>query len=78
MSVVAGTWSIATVVTPQPLIDRTLLMTTAFADARRWMAIEASATSAANLNWFATEAFVIAAQRTSTLLPVSWGCEYRK
>ena len=33
-------------------------MTTAFADARRWMAIEASATSTANLNWFATEAFV--------------------
>ena len=58
MSVVAGTWSIAVVVTPEPLIDRTLLMTTAFADARRWMAIEASATSMANLNWFATEAFV--------------------
>ena len=34
MSVVAGTWSIATVVTREPLIDRSLLMTTAFADAR--------------------------------------------
>ena len=58
LSLVAGTWSIATVVTREPLIDRSLLMTTAFADAERWMAIEASATSAANLNWFASEAFV--------------------
>jgi L-xylulokinase len=58
MSLVAGTWSIATVVTREPLIDRSLLMTTAFADATRWMAIEASATSAANLNWFTSEAFV--------------------
>jgi L-xylulokinase len=58
LSLVAGTWSINAVVTRQPLIDKTLLMTTAFADAQRWMAIEASATSAANLKWFATEAFV--------------------
>jgi L-xylulokinase len=58
LSLVAGTWSIATVVTDEPIVDRGLLMTTAFADARRWMAIEASATSAANLDWFAREAFV--------------------
>jgi L-xylulokinase len=58
LSVIAGTWSINAVVTREPLIDPVLLMTTAFADARRWMAIEASATSAANLNWFAAEAFV--------------------
>ena len=58
LSLIAGTWSINAVVTAQPLIDRTLLMTTAFADAERWIAIEASATSAANLSWFAAEAFV--------------------
>jgi L-xylulokinase len=58
LSLVAGTWSIATVVTREPIIDRTLLMTTAFADAKRWMAIEASATSAANLDWFVREAWV--------------------
>jgi len=58
LSIVAGTWSINAVVTEQPLIDRSLLMTTAFADARRWIAIEASATSATNLNWFAAQAFI--------------------
>jgi L-xylulokinase len=58
LSIVAGTWSINAVVTSQPLVDKRLLMTTSFADAQRWMAIEASATSAANLSWFASEAFV--------------------
>jgi L-xylulokinase len=58
LSLVAGTWSIATVVTWEPIVDRSLLMTTAFADAERWMAIEASATSAANLDWFVREAWV--------------------
>jgi L-xylulokinase len=58
LSLVAGTWSIASAVTRQPLIDDSLLMTTAFADAEHWMAISASATSAANLNWFTSEVFV--------------------
>jgi L-xylulokinase len=58
LSVIAGTWSINAVVTRKPLIDPVLLMTTVFADAQRWMAIEASATSSANLSWFAAEAFV--------------------
>ena len=58
LSLVAGTWSIAAAVTTRPLIHDSLLMTTAFADAERWLAISASATSAANLNWFTAEAFV--------------------
>ena len=58
MSLVAGTWSIASVVTSTPLIDRSLLMTSVFADGERWMAIDASATSASNLDWFVREAFV--------------------
>ena len=33
-------------------------MTSVFADGERWMAIDASATSASNLDWFVREAFV--------------------
>jgi L-xylulokinase len=58
LSLVAGTWSIASVVTDTPLIDGSLLMTSIFADGERWMAIDASATSASNLDWFVREAFI--------------------
>lgn len=57
LSLVAGTWSIASVVTEEPLIHDSLLMTSVFADGARWMAIDASATSASNLDWFVREAF---------------------
>src|SRR5690606_8834333 len=53
-SIVAGTWSINQVVIPEPVADRGIFMVSSFADDRA-MAIESSATSAANLEWYVRE-----------------------
>ncbi|MCJ8324220.1 MAG: carbohydrate kinase [Rhizobiales bacterium] len=53
-SIVAGTWSINQVIVEKPLVDDTIFMTASYAD-DRYMEIEASATSAANLEWFVKE-----------------------
>jgi L-xylulokinase len=53
--IVAGTWSINEVITTDPLVDPNLFMTTLFADPGKFLSIEASATSAANLEWFVAQ-----------------------
>lgn len=53
--IVAGTWSINEVITQDPLVDPNLFMTTLFADPGLFLTIEASATSATNLEWFVTQ-----------------------
>ena len=53
-SIVAGTWSINQVVIPEPVADRGIFMVASFAGDRA-MAIESSATSAANLEWYVRE-----------------------
>ncbi|HVN53299.1 MAG TPA: FGGY-family carbohydrate kinase [Anaerolineaceae bacterium] len=53
--IVAGTWSINEVITADPLVDPNLFMTTLFADPGRYLTIEASATSATNLEWFVNQ-----------------------
>lgn len=53
-SIVAGTWSINQVVVSRPHYLRPVFMNSII-DADRYMAIEASATSAANLDWFLRE-----------------------
>lgn len=55
LCVIAGTWSINEVVTRQPLIDERILMSTLFAVPGLWLATEASATSATNLEWFVSQ-----------------------
>jgi L-xylulokinase len=50
--IVAGTWSINEVVTREPIIDASLFMTSVFAVPDLYLTIEASATSATNLEWF--------------------------
>lgn len=50
-SIVAGTWSINQVVSREPVADRRVFMVSAFAE-DRVVAIESSATSAANLEWY--------------------------
>jgi L-xylulokinase len=54
-SIVVGTWSINQVVTAEPIADPSLFMTTIFAAPERWLTIEASATSATNLEWFVSQ-----------------------
>lgn len=49
-SIIAGSWSINQVVCDQPLADPSVFMFSTF-DPERWLAIESSATSAANLEW---------------------------
>lgn len=49
-SIVAGTWSINQVICDTPINDPTVFMQSSF-DRHRWLAIESSATSAANLEW---------------------------
>jgi L-xylulokinase len=51
---VAGTWSINAVVTTEPLAERSLFLNGRYTR-DRWLAIEASATSCANLEWFVQE-----------------------
>jgi L-xylulokinase len=53
--IVAGTWSINEVITRDPLVDPNLFMTTLFADPALFLTVEASATSATNLEWFVAQ-----------------------
>ena len=53
-SIVAGTWSINQVIVDKPIVDDSIFMTSCF-HKNRYMEIEASATSAANLEWFVKE-----------------------
>jgi len=53
-SIIAGTWSINQVVASRPIADRRVFMVAAFGE-DRVVAIESSATSAANLEWYVRE-----------------------
>lgn len=53
-SVIAGTWSINQVITDEPIHDPSIFMVSTF-DPERYLAIESSATSAANLEWIVRE-----------------------
>jgi len=53
-SIIAGTWSINQVITDEPIHDPSIFMLSTF-DPRRYLAIESSATSAANLEWIVRE-----------------------
>lgn len=55
-SIIAGTWSINQVITDEPIRDPSIFMLSTF-DPQRYLAIESSATSAANLEWIAREFF---------------------
>jgi L-xylulokinase len=50
--IVAGTWSINEIVTIEPLAAPDIFMTAAYTVPDLWLSIEASATSATNLEWF--------------------------
>lgn len=53
--IIVGSWSINEVVTPEPVAATNLFMTSIFADPRYFLTIEASATSATNLEWFVNQ-----------------------
>lgn len=53
-SIIVGTWSVNQVVSDTPVVDRNVLMASRFAPGR-FMNIESSATSAANLEWYVRE-----------------------
>ncbi|WP_394889418.1 FGGY-family carbohydrate kinase [Mesorhizobium sp. AaZ16] len=55
-SIIAGTWSINQVITDEPIRDPSIFMLSTF-DPTRYLAIESSATSAANLEWIVREFF---------------------
>ncbi|WP_349435456.1 FGGY-family carbohydrate kinase [Pararhizobium sp. A13] len=55
-SIIAGTWSINQVIIDRPELDGPVFMSSTF-DHDRYMAIESSATSAANLEWMVREFF---------------------
>lgn len=50
--IIAGTWSINEIVTAEPLVDPHLFMTVIYTVPELWITIEASPTSATNLEWF--------------------------
>lgn len=52
--IIAGTWSINEVVTDEPLVDPSLFMTSIYTVPGLWLTLEASPTSATNLEWFVT------------------------
>ena len=52
--IIAGTWSINEVVTEQPLVEPSLFMTSIYTVPGLWLTLEASPTSATNLEWFVT------------------------
>ncbi len=53
-SIIAGTWSINQVLSETPVVDPNIFMVSGFGDGR-FANIEASATSAANLEWYVRE-----------------------
>lgn len=53
--IIVGSWSINEVVTAKPIVSPDIFMTTIFADPEYWLTIEASATSATNLEWFVNQ-----------------------
>lgn len=55
-SIIVGTWSINQVITDSPNLKNPVFMSSTF-DRERFMAIESSATSAANLEWLVREFF---------------------
>jgi L-xylulokinase len=55
-SIIAGTWSINQVIIDKPHLNGPVFMSSTF-DRERYMAIESSATSAANLEWLVREFF---------------------
>lgn len=55
-SIIAGTWSINQVIVDRPELDAPIFMSSSF-DRTRYMAMENSATSAANLEWMVREFF---------------------
>lgn len=55
LCVVAGSWSINQYVSPQPVRDRDIFMTSAYCVPGFWLITEASATSASNLEWIVSE-----------------------
>ncbi|QRM57776.1 FGGY-family carbohydrate kinase [Sinorhizobium sp. BG8] len=55
-SIIAGTWSINQVIMDGPVLDGPVFMSSTF-DRSRYMAMENSATSAANLEWLVRELF---------------------
>ena len=50
--VIAGTWSVNTIVSEQPVANPNLAMGAIFSAPQRWKSVEASATSMSNLDWF--------------------------
>ncbi len=52
--IIAGSWSINEIVTAEPIVDPSLFMTSIYTVPGLWLTIEASATSATNLEWFVT------------------------
>lgn len=53
-SIIAGSWSINQVFSDKPLVDPSVFMVSGFAP-NRYVGLEASATSAANLEWYVRE-----------------------
>jgi L-xylulokinase len=55
LCVIAGSWSINEYISPAPVQDRDLFMTSAYCMPGKWLITEASATSASNLEWVVSE-----------------------
>jgi L-xylulokinase len=55
LCIIAGTWSINEYISKQPVVSKSLFMTTLYCIPGYWLTTEASATSASNLEWFVTE-----------------------
>ena len=53
--IIAGTWSINEIVTSDPIVNPEVFMTSIYTVPDLWLTIEASATSATNLEWFVTQ-----------------------
>ena len=55
LCLVAGSWSINEYISPAPVQDRDLFMTSAYCIPGYWLITEASATSASNLEWMVSQ-----------------------
>lgn len=72
-SIIAGTWSINQVIIDRPELNGPVFMSSTF-DRNRYMAIESSATSAANLEWLVREFFADACPEGRS--PFDFCCEF--
>ncbi|UCF92991.1 MAG: carbohydrate kinase [Desulfobacterales bacterium] len=67
LSIIIGTWAINSLILQEPVFDPAVLFTTTYCIPHRWLLVDGSASSAANLDWFVEQFCAEEKQQAATL-----------